>query len=164
VGATAPAVSYPAPSTTLITNTTARTTAKVFNQFLAGMFYFDIGTTASYGTSTAGNAVSSGGNGFQYFSDWAGLNPGTLYHGRGRFVHAGGTVLGADQTFTTTGTVTVPATPLYVTAVPLSPTQVNVTWDSVVGTTSYQIWRRGPNLATTYAQVGTTTLTRCPGL
>lgn len=159
VGAAAPTVSYPTPSATLITNTTARTTADVFNQFLGGTFFFDIGTTTSYGTSTAGNAVSSAGNGFQYYSDWSGLNPGTLYHWRGRFVHGGGTVLGANQTFTTTGTVTVPATPLYVSAAPLSPTQVSVTWEGVVGTTSYQIWRRGPNLASSFAQVGTTTLT-----
>ena len=159
VGAAAPTVSYPTPSTTLITNTTAKTTANVFNQFLAGTFFFDIGPTTAYGSSTGGNAVPSSGNGFQYVADWSGLNPGTLNHWRGRFVYSGGTVLGADQTFTTTGTVTVPAIPQYVAAVPLSPTSVNVTWDTVVGTTSYQIWRRGPNLASTYAQVGTTTLT-----
>lgn len=159
VGASAPTVSYPVPSATLITDTTARTTADVYNRFQSGTLYFDIGTTTSYGSSTGGNAVSSSGDGFRYFSDWTALNPGTLYHWRGRFTYAGGTVLGADQTFTTTGTVTLPERPTYVTATPVSTTQVNITWEPVVGTTSYQIWRRGPALASTYAQVGVTTLT-----
>lgn len=158
-GFNAPTVSYPVSPTTSITNTTARTTADVFNQYQAGTFYFDIGTTTSYGTSTAGNAVSSAGNGFQYFTDWSGLTPGTLYHWRGRFTYAGGTIVGADQTFTTAGTAGVPPVPTYVDAVPLSATQVKVTWEGDASATSYEISRRGPNVASTFAPIGTSSVT-----
>lgn len=154
-----PTVSYPTTPTTMITDTTARTTADVFNQSNAGTLYFDIGTSMSYDTSTSGNAVPASGVGLEYYADWAGLNPGTLYHWRGRFTYgAGSTALGADQTFTTTGSVAVPATPQYVSATPASTTQVGVTWYSVVGATSYEVRRRGPGVLT-YALLGTSTST-----
>ena len=156
--ASSPTVGYPTPPTaTLSTNTTARTTTNVFNQGLGGTLYFDIGlTSTTYDTSTAGNAIPASGNGYQAFADWSGLNPGTVYHWRGRFTYgAGSTALGADQTFTTTGTVTVPVAPTYVSAAPATPTQVTVTWFGVGGATSYQIWRRGPGSSTTYTNIGT---------
>lgn len=155
-----PTIGYPTPPTaTLITNTTARTTTNIFNQGVSGTLYFDIGLTSStYDTSTAGNAVPASTSGFQYYADWSGLNPGTLYHWRGRYTYgAGSTALGADQTFTTTGTATAPAAPTYVSAAPASPTQVTVTWYGAGGATSYQVWRRGPGSSTTYTNLGTST-------
>ena len=156
-----PTVSYPTnpTPTSMITNTTARTTADVFNHSIAGTIYFDIGTSTSYDTSTAGNAVPASGTGLEYYADWAGLNPGTLYHWRARYTYgAGSNALGADQTFTTTGTVAVPGIPTGVNATPASPTQVSVTWYSVVGATSYTIWRRSPGVLT-YANIGTSNST-----
>ncbi len=152
-----PTVGYPAPPTaTLITNTTARTTTNIFNQGISGTLYFDIGlTSTTYDTSTAGNAVPASATGLSAYADWSFLNPGTLYHWRGRYTYgSGSTALGADQTFPTIGTVSVPAGATYVSASPATPTQVTVTWYGVSGATSYQVWRRGPGSATTYANLG----------
>ncbi len=150
-----PTVGYPPTPTTLITNTTARTFTDVHNLGITGLIYFDIGLTSStYDTSTAGNAVPAGD--WEYYADWSGLSPGTLYHWRGRYTYgAGSTALGADQTFTTTGTVTIPAAPWGVSATPATPTQVTVTWYGVSGATSYQIWRSGPLSSVTYTNIGT---------
>jgi hypothetical protein len=159
VGSNPPTVSYPAPSSTLITDTTVRNTADVFNHYTAGTLYFDIGTTTSYGTSNGGNAISNSWDSAEFYTDWAGLNPGTLYHWRARFTYgAGSTALGVDQTFTTIGTVAVPAIPTGVNATAATPTTVSVTWYSSVGATSYTIWRRGPGVLT-YANIGTSSST-----
>lgn len=149
-----PTVSYPQPSATLITDTTARTTADVFNHFTAGTLYFDIGTTTAYGTSSGGNAVSNTWNSGRFYSDWGSLSPGNTYHWRARFVPgAGPTVLGADQTFTTTGSITVPTVPQNVSAT-AAPGEITVTWSAVIGAQSYLIWRRGEESAS-YSQIGT---------
>jgi hypothetical protein len=107
VAANPPTISYPTPSATSITNTTARTTAYVNNHFTSGNVYFDIGTTTSYGSSQGPGAVPNTWDSGTFYVDWSALTPGTTYHWRMRFVHAGGTTYGADQTFTTTGTAPV---------------------------------------------------------
>lgn len=99
-----PAVEYPSPSTTEITNTTAKTTAYLYNHFKAGQAFFDFGTTTNYGTVAGPVAVPETQNANSYFATWGQLVPGTTYHWRLRFrTPEGLTFTGADQTFTTTG-------------------------------------------------------------
>jgi hypothetical protein len=141
-----PTVTYPGPSATNITNTTAQTTAYLNNQNIAGDIYFDLGTTTTYeDASTLPFAVPASPMVLNITCDWSDLSPGTLYHWRARYRYGGGsTAMGADQTFTTTGTASPPAAPMYVTATTSSPTQVGIAWYAVVGATSYEIWRRKP--------------------
>src|SRR5207248_8842836 len=135
-----PTVTYPSPSATNITNTTATTTAYLNNQNVAGDIYFDLGTTTTYeDASTLPFPILASPTGYVISCDWRDLIPGTLYHWRARYRYgAGSTAMGADQTFTTTGTPVPPTAPLYVTATTASPIQVGIAWYAVVGATSYE--------------------------
>jgi hypothetical protein len=157
-GSNIPTITYPATSTDMITDTTARTHAILSSPSTTGTLYFDIGITANYDTSTAGASVPSPGT-YNPYVDWSGLAPGTLYHWRARYTYgAGSTALGADQTFTTTGTASVPGVPQGFSATTASPTQVTLVWNAVLGATSYEIRRRGPSgMVLSYALVGTVT-------
>jgi hypothetical protein len=149
VGANAnlqPTVAYPSPSATSITNTTAKTTAYLSNQSIAGDIFFDLGTTTTYeDASTLPFAVYADPGVLNITCDWNGLLPGTLYHWRARYRYgSGSTAMGADQSFTTTGTAVPPTAPMYVTATTSSPNQVGISWYAVAGATSYEVWRRKP--------------------
>jgi hypothetical protein len=104
-----PSITYPSPSSGSITNTTVRNYANVLNHYVTGSVYFDIGSTTAYGTSTPPATIPAVYNSVAYYQDWGSLTPGTLYHWRARLVTGSGTTLGADQTFTTTGTVPPPS-------------------------------------------------------
>jgi len=105
VGAGTPSITYPTPSTTAITGTTAHSVANLYAAGLAGTAWFDLGTTTSYGLIHESVAIgTAGGPNFQVFDDWSPLSPGTTYHWRVTFTPSSGpTYYGADQTFTTTG-------------------------------------------------------------
>ena len=157
-GANLPTITYPTPSTDMITDTTATTHAALSTPSTTGTLYFDIGITTNYDLSTDGAMVPSPGVYNNTTVAWSGLAPGTLYHWRARYNYgAGSTVLGIDQTFTTTGTAVVPAVPVGFSATTVAPTQVTVVWSSVLGATSYEVWRAGPSgpLPLNYTQVGT---------
>jgi hypothetical protein len=71
---------------------------------------FDYGTTTAYGMTSASPVVQHDKSAFVYHPA-TGLTPGTVYHVRLRATNAKGTTVGADRTFTTTGTGPAPATP-----------------------------------------------------
>jgi hypothetical protein len=101
---TTPSVSYPNPSATNVTDTTARTTGYVYNHFNSGNAYFDLGTSTAYGVTAGPAAIPNTGDAFSAFADWSNLSAGTTYHWRMRFVTSTGqTFVGPDQTFKTTG-------------------------------------------------------------
>ncbi|MEI7742828.1 MAG: hypothetical protein WCK58_03635 [Chloroflexota bacterium] len=101
-----PAVFYPGPSTTLVTRTSARTTAEVFTHGQAGTVYFQLGLSTFYGT-TYSQSVGAGINGLEVTHDWGSLSAQTDYHVRAYF-EGDGLIdyYGADQTFRTAGAVT----------------------------------------------------------
>lgn len=101
-----PTITYPVPSATNITASAARTTANLAHHYAPGNFYFDIGPTATYGTSSTALAIPNTFDGYNgIYSDWGGLTQGTTYHWRARFVTSAGiTYNGADQSFSTTST------------------------------------------------------------
>jgi hypothetical protein len=75
-------------------------------------FYFQYGTTASYGASVPappGWSAGSGTSAFLASYDLSGLAPATTYHYRLVASNVLGTVTGADQTFTTAGLSGLPA-------------------------------------------------------
>lgn len=130
VGAANRTLGYPNPSTTAIGDTGAVSHGNLSTlPGEAGTVFFDLGTTASYGLTISGavpaGACYPGCN--DITATWTGLTPGTLYHWRMRFVPSGGggapppddpvtsTIVGIDQTFTTTGTAPTDTTPPSVT-------------------------------------------------
>lgn len=100
-----PTITYPNPSTTAITNTSATLNGTVNNQGIAGNAFFDFGTTTAYGTSSNAIAIPATGNAFNVSIPFNNLTPGTNFNWRVRFVpgNGGATINGANQTFTTTG-------------------------------------------------------------
>ena len=71
---------------------------------------FDYGTTTAYGTTSGSRVVQDDRSAFVYHPA-TGLTPGTTYHVRLRATNARGTTVGADRTFTTTGTAPAAAAP-----------------------------------------------------
>lgn len=70
-------------------------------------YYFEYGTTTSYGLQTAPANAGSGTTGVTVNTNVTGLMPSTTYHFRLVSTSSGGTNDGSDQTFTTTGPPTV---------------------------------------------------------
>lgn len=104
VFANPPSISYPVPSATSITDTSARTEGHLFSHYAAGTVYVDFGPTTAYGT-TRSYTIQNTADSWTVPENWTNLTPGTTYHWRLRFVTASlTTYVGADQAFTTTGT------------------------------------------------------------
>ena len=70
-------------------------------------YYFQYGASTSYGSTTPTHSAGSGASPLSEAESLNGLTAGTLYHYRMVAVSAGGTVDGADQTFTAGGTSSV---------------------------------------------------------
>ncbi|MDQ3264044.1 MAG: hypothetical protein M3Y59_10335 [Myxococcota bacterium] len=126
-----PAISYGSPSTTAITNNTATSRGVISNHYTQGSLYADLGTATSYSRPGMGPWAIGDYDWGQSTVDWTGLTAGTTYHWRLRFVSSNGvTTVGADQTFTTTGTPPVATYPLAISVtsggnVTVSPNQAN---------------------------------------
>jgi hypothetical protein len=71
--------------------------------FLGGLGFFQFGVSASYGSSSAGAAIGAGVLGNPFSAVVTGLKPATTYHYRAVASNSGGTIAGADATFTTKG-------------------------------------------------------------
>lgn len=94
-------ISYPTPSATNITTTSARTTGYLFSHFSGGTAYVDLGASTTYGR-TSSIAIPNTSDSFTINTDWPNLKPGTTYHWRLRFVDSQGKVYkGTDQSLTT---------------------------------------------------------------
>jgi hypothetical protein len=90
-------------STTSITLTTAKLTGSVNPNGLATTWYFEYGTTASYGTKTAVKSAGSGTKAAGASAPLSGLKSATTYHYRLVATNSAGTSAGADRTFSTAG-------------------------------------------------------------
>ncbi len=66
-------------------------------------WYFEYGTTTSYGSKTASHSAGSGTQAMSISTTLSGLTPGTTYHFRLVATNAAGTSPGADHTFGTAG-------------------------------------------------------------
>ena len=73
----------------------------------ATSWYFEFGTTPSYGTKTATQSAGSGNNPTNVNSQVSGLSAATFFHYRLVAMNASGTTLGADHTFITEGPPTI---------------------------------------------------------
>jgi len=84
----------------LITQNSATVSATVNSKERATTYSFQYGTTASYGSITAGQAAGSGATAVSVSANLSGLVSGVTYHYRIRAISASGVAYGADRTFT----------------------------------------------------------------
>ncbi len=140
---------------------TATVTGTVNPNGLATTWYFEYGTTTSYGTKTANVSAGSGTANTGVSANLTGLTPGTTYHYRVVATNSSGTARGADGIFTTSSSpvaVTGSATNVTVTSATLNgtvdPNSRATSWYFEYGTsTSY-----GSKTAEKNAGAGTSTV------
>jgi hypothetical protein len=106
----------PAPTATTtaasaVTQTTATLNASINPNGRAVSYFFDFGTTASYGTTTTVGSIGGFTTAQSGTATLSGLQPGTTYHLRVTATRAPDSVQGGDVTFTTLATPTPPAPP-----------------------------------------------------
>src|SRR6476661_10814509 len=86
-----------------LSTTSARLNGSVDPNGESTGWYFEFGTTTSYGTKTATQNAGSGQNPNNVNSNVSGLAVATMFHYRLVAMNASGTTLGADHTFITEG-------------------------------------------------------------
>jgi hypothetical protein len=86
---------------TAITSTTATLNGTVNPNGQATTYYFQYGTTTSYGTNTTSTSAGSGSTAVAESANISGLAASTLFHFRLVATNASGTTNGLDRTFTT---------------------------------------------------------------
>jgi hypothetical protein len=86
-----------------ITNTAAYLQGGVYPNGEATSYYWQYGTTTSYGAKTKALSAGSGSAAIAISSQLAQLKPGTKYHYRLVATNSSGTQYGYDVSFTTTG-------------------------------------------------------------
>jgi hypothetical protein len=101
VTATAPVATTSAASS--IGDTSARLNGKVTPNGASTTWYFEYGTTTSYGSKTSSKSAGSGTDSTSVSSTVSNLTRGTTYHFRLVATSASGTATGGDQSFTTSG-------------------------------------------------------------
>lgn len=88
---------------TTVTDTSATLNGVVNPSGAATTVSFEYGTSVSYGAVTSPQQIAGGIDPLPFTAKITGLSPGTRYHFRAEGTSAGGTAVGADITFTTTG-------------------------------------------------------------
>lgn len=101
VPSAAPAVTTKAASS--VADTTAKLNGSVDPNGQAATFYFEYGTSTSYGTKTSAASAGAGTSAKSVSAAVAGLIGGATYHFRLVATNATGTTTGADLAFTTSG-------------------------------------------------------------
>jgi len=86
---------------TAITSTSASLRGTVDPEGQATSYYFEYGTTTSYGSQTATSPVGSGTANVNVSAPIGSLTPDTVYHYRLVALNASGTTIGSDVSFTT---------------------------------------------------------------
>ncbi len=97
----APAVTYPSPSSTGVSQTVATALAIVDPRGTDTRYFFEWGRTGDYGFTTAVQSIPGGAGAQTVSAPITRLTPGFTYHFRVNATNRGGTTNGADQTFAT---------------------------------------------------------------
>ena len=109
--------------------TSARLSASVNPAGRSTTWYFEYGTSVSYGSRTASTSAGSGTSALTVYATPANLQAGATYHYRVVATNNVGTSRGADGTFTTTGAPAVATGPVTFTSLSLTSAEVNGTLD-----------------------------------
>jgi hypothetical protein len=88
-------------SVTSVTSSSATLNGTVNPNGLSTTYYFNYGTTTSYGSTTASANAGSGTSNVSVSADVIGLSANTTYHIRIVATNSAGTSYGSDQSFTT---------------------------------------------------------------
>ncbi len=88
-------------SASSIGSSTATLSGRVDPRGRSTSYYFEYGTSTSYGTKTSSSSAGSGSSEVAVSKSVSGLKPGTVYHFRLVATSSGGTANGADVTLTT---------------------------------------------------------------
>jgi phosphodiesterase/alkaline phosphatase D-like protein len=107
LGAGAPSATTGAASA--VTDTGASLAGTVNPQGQTTGYEFQYGTTTAYGQHSDAASAGAGSADVPVTAPLTGLTPGTTYHYRVIATNDGGTTVGTDQTFTTTGTAPPPS-------------------------------------------------------
>ena len=91
-------------SASRVASTSATLSGSVNPNGRATSYWFEYGTTGSYGSRSSSRSAGSGASSLGVARDLTGLAPGTLYHFRLVAQNSAGTARGADRTFTTVST------------------------------------------------------------
>jgi len=89
-------------SATSLNSTSATLNGTVNPKGVSTTYYFEYGTTTSYGTSTTSTSAGSGTSAVSVSASISGLTSDTTYHYRLAAVNSMGTSYGDDKTFSTT--------------------------------------------------------------
>lgn len=154
-GSPPPSATTAAPSS--VTGSGAQLNGTVNPQGAATNYSFQYGTTALYGSTTTPASAGGGAAPVAVNTTIGGLTAGTAYHYRVVAVSANGTTYGADQIFSTTGTIpitnTSPPTISGSAAVGNRISCSTGTWTGSPTSYSYQ-WRRETGVGTgVYADI-----------
>lgn len=134
-----------------VTASGATLTSNLFSYFKDGQLYLDYGPTNAFGSSTPPSSVPNTSLNFPNVSaTLSGLNPGTLYYARFRFVTNAGTFTSPTQTFTTS------ATPTFALTISKNGTGSGTVTSSPTGINC------GATCSASFAQGSTVTLTAAP--
>jgi hypothetical protein len=98
---TAPEITYPTPSATSVTASSARVSAIVEPNGDSTDYSFDYGTSSTYGNDNGSWDIGPTRGPQAVQGTLTNLRPGTTYHFRAEAHNSLGTTYGADQTFTT---------------------------------------------------------------
>jgi hypothetical protein len=98
---TTPAPTATTSAATAVTSSAATLNGSVNPEGVPTTYYFQYGTTAAYGSKTATQSAGSATTSQAVTGNVSGLGASTTYHYRLVAASAGGTVVGADLTFTT---------------------------------------------------------------
>jgi hypothetical protein len=93
-----------------VSNSSATFNGTVNPNATATQYAFQYGPTANYGQETPLTSAGSGTSAASVSAAETDLAPGTTYHFRIIAINVGGTAVGSDQSFTTTGTAPAPST------------------------------------------------------
>jgi hypothetical protein len=133
----APPSASSAPATAIATTSVTLNGSASNPDVLGGSFFFEWGTSTSYGLQTPAETLAPVLSGQLFSAALASLTPGVVYHFRAVAVSPEGTAFGADQTFTTEDAVVPTVTPFGSLAAPVL---------SSVSETA-RTWREGSALA-----------------
>jgi len=89
-------------SATSVSSNSATLNGTVNPNGVSTTYYFEYGTTTSYGTSTTSTSAGSGTSAVSVSASISDLAPNTTYHYRLAAVNSMGTFYGNDKTFSTT--------------------------------------------------------------
>ncbi len=123
-----------------ITQTAAVLNASINPNNSQTQYFFEYGTTTSYGTQTTQQTLAAGTQAIPVTASILNLSAGTTYNFRIVAINANGRTNGANQTFTTAGsslTAPVLIAPMNGATVPFA--RVNFSISAVTGATSYRI-------------------------